>query len=498
MRLFKHSWSQLITNLRLDSKIQLFFALLIVPITMMSVFMFLIMYSYNRQYDVIMTNAAKAGRFSIDFKEKFDQKIYFLFVGRSDFEEANPYQDIEDAKGIVTELINNTGIPENKQRAEAIKRMLENLSKYVSRIEENQKESGHYDENKAIWEKDVQTVTSLITRYVLEYAYYENLGMEELRDKINKNLGVMTWAGAAAFAALIPIALYVSWKISRSIAKPIHHLSDITNQVAQGDLSIRVEALRGAEVRALGDSLNIMIERIQELLAKVTSDQTILRKAELELLQAQINPHFLYNTLDTIIWLAEDGQKKQIVDMVGALSDFFRTSLNQGADMITLQEEERHVRGYMQIQRVRYQDILEYEIDIPKEFHHVMIPKITLQPLVENALYHGIKNKRGKGRIAVKTRGDGDALVISVIDNGAGMTEERFLRICTLLNDPRPDKDAAGDSKREIYGLYNVNERIRLKFGPEYGLNIINAFNMGVTVEIRIPVIKYPTNHKKS
>jgi two-component system sensor histidine kinase YesM len=449
------------------------------------------MYSYNRQYDILIANAAEAGRFSIDFKEKFDQKIYFLFVGRSDFAEAQPYKDINDAKGIVAELIHNTNVTSNKQRAQAIMNMLENLNIYVNRIEENQKESGHYLENKAIWEQDVQTVTSLITRYVLEYTYYENLGMEELRDKINKNLNAMVWISVTVFAGIIPAALLVSWRIARGIAKPIYRLNAVTNQVAAGNLSIRVEDLLGAEVSALGESLNAMVQRIERLVSEVKSDQEILRKAELELLQAQINPHFLYNTLDTIIWLAEDGQKQRIVDVVKALSDFFRTSLNRGAEMVTLREEERHVRGYLQIQKVRYQDILEYDIDIPEKFYNVMIPKITLQPLVENALYHGIKNKRGKGTVLIKARNDGDSVILSVIDDGAGMTAERLQYVRALLNEiPLSARDEK-NHRRDIYGLYNVSERIKLKFGPQYGIYISNSDAMGVTVNIRIPM-RYP------
>ena len=144
-----------------------------------------------------------------------------------------------------------------------------------------------------------------------------------------------------------------------------------------------------------------MVEQIGNLVEDIRVEQLNLRATELKLLQAQINPHFLYNTLDAIIWLAEAGEKDQVVMMVTALSDFFRTTLSKGRDFITVEEEERHIDSYLKIQQFRYRDILAYEIDIPEELYQYQILKLTLQPLVENALYHGIKNKHGLGHILV-------------------------------------------------------------------------------------------------
>ena len=207
----------------------------------------------------------------------------------------------------------------------------------------------------------------------------------------------------------------------------------------------------GVDVKLLADSLNVMIEKIKTLIDNVMLEQMRLREAELEILQMQINPHFLYNTLDTIVWLAEAGQKEQVVSMVQTLSDFFRASLNSGKDIVSLEGECRHITSYLQIQQVRYQDILTYDVDIPEEIANCKIPKITLQPLVENALYHGIKNKRGKGRIVVTGRREKDKCVIRVEDNGIGMTKERLNQVrgglttkiedsndCLLYTSPSP------------------------------------------------------------
>ena len=166
--------------------------------------------------------------------------------------------------------------------------------------------------------------------------------------------------------------------------------------------------------------------------------------------------------------------------MVESLSNFFRTSLNQGKDIIPIKEELQHVRSYLSIQQVRYQDILEYEIDVPENLHRYMIPKITIQPLVENALYHGIKNKRRKGKIRILGEERDDCIVIRVEDDGLGMQKERLNEVNERLNGGAPEST-------EAYGLYNINERIRLKFGDAYGIRLQSEFNEGTICEIRLP-----------
>ncbi len=169
--------------------------------------------------------------------------------------------------------------------------------------------------------------------------------------------------------------------------------------------------------------------------------------------------------------------------MVGSLSEFFRTSLNQGKDIISIREELQHVRSYLEIQQVRYQDILEYEILVPKELYSCLIPKITLQPLVENALYHGIKNKRGHGKILIKGKVEKKYFLIQIEDNGIGIDEERLLQVRDGISHKVP-------TEKNIYGLYNVNERIRLNFGEKYGISIKSVYGEGTLVNVILPYEK--------
>lgn len=460
--------------MKLHRKIQLTLFLTVMPVIVICIMLFTYMYGANQRYDRVIANASEAGRFSINFKEDFDYNIYLLIAGHSSFDELNPYQMIDEAKEIVQDLLRNTQLSGNQWRAQSMMKLLGNLEKYVKRIELNKLEGGRYDENIDIWENDIQIVTSLIQSMVLEYTYYETSGMEEIRQVLAREFQRIAFVVFVVIALLFIMGIVLSIVIPNSIVRPIHHLNEVTNQVAQGDLSVRANIPRGAEVRQLGLSLNSMIIKIENLLKAVKEDEEELRVAELELLQAQINPHFLYNTLDTIIWLAETGESHLVVDMVTSLSDFFRTSLNHGDGMFTLEEERKHVGSYLQIQQVRYQDILEYEMTFDSEVLSVLIPKITLQPLVENALYHGIKNRRGKGKITIHAFRENENLIIEVKDNGIGMTVQRLEQI---------------KKRQGSYGLFNVHERIKLRFGEGYGLSVSSVYGQGTCVSVTLPMV---------
>ncbi len=468
-------------DMKLNVKIRLYFAGIIVQFCMVFMLLFANLLKYNREYNQIVQSATTASGFSIDFKSDFDYKMYRIIIGSEAFEEAEPYIDIEAAQKIAMDLQNAARTFRNKDRAEGIYKYLNNLKKHVNKIEDNLKVTGHYDENISILDNDIRVLTSLIQDTILEYIYYDTLDMESVRVTMEEQTLKTMELSVIMLIIMVGGALFFSVIISNSISRPIKELSGITNQVAKGDLSVRSHIQSGAEVKVLSDSLNIMIGKLSNLIETVKIEQGNLREAELKLLQAQINPHFLYNTLDTIIWLAEADKKVEVVDMVGALSNYFRTSLSKGNDMIGLKEEELHIRSYLQIQQSRYKDILDYEIEIPMELGSCLVPKITLQPLVENALYHGIKNKRGKGKIAITGYQTEKDIRLLVKDNGLGMTEERLGQVVEGFE----KKDER--LKKDFYGLYNVNERIQLYYGKDYGLKIKSIYQTGTEVDVILP-----------
>lgn len=281
------------------------------------------------------------------------------------------------------------------------------------------------------------------------------------------------------------ITLY--YFISARLIRPINHLKETMRLAASGNLDVKVWDESTDEIADLGASFNVMLKRIKMLMEKNLAEQERLKQAELRTMQAQINPHFLYNTLDTIVWMAEAKKSEEVINITKALSHFFRLTLSKGQDWITLRDEIDHIRNYLMIQKLRYRDILDVEFIIDDQILPHTIFKLTLQPLVENAIYHGIKNKRGKGLIRIKGEfnSSGD-IIIHIIDNGIGIAEQKLHNIHTQLY--RADKQQTSDADADIsFGIDNVHRRIRLYYGEPYGLQISSRHGFGTHVSVMIP-----------
>jgi two-component system sensor histidine kinase YesM len=243
------------------------------------------------------------------------------------------------------------------------------------------------------------------------------------------------------------------------------------------------------EIAELGMSFNIMIGKIKELLDSKIKEQENLKKAEFRTLQAQINPHFLYNTLDTIIWMAEAKKNDQVIEIVRALSNFFRISLSKGKDWITIREEIERTRSYLTIQKMRYRDILDYKIEVDPTVLDGTILKLILQPLVENAIYHGIKNKRGGGMVTVRAYRKDNKVFLEVEDDGIGFTRYKLDKVQHRFNGDTDElKVEELDVEEQGFGLENVNQRIKLYYGKEYGLSIESQYQVGTQVTLAIPL----------
>jgi two-component system sensor histidine kinase YesM len=281
-------------------------------------------------------------------------------------------------------------------------------------------------------------------------------------------------------------SVLAAWGISRSIYIPIKKLHDVTSTITKNDLQALMTSDNVDEITELGMSFNIMIGKIKDLLDSKVKEQEYLKKAELRALQAQINPHFLYNTLDTIIWMAEAKQTDRVIEIVSALSSFFRISLSKGRDWITIGEEIERTRSYLTIQKMRYRDILDYRIEVEEQTLNHTILKLILQPLVENALYHGIKNKRSGGIITVRAyQKDDTEIILEVEDNGIGFTAEKLASVQAAI------EDDSGDIRLESgFGIDNVNKRIKLYYGKQYGVSIKSEYQVGTCVTLLIPAKK--------
>lgn len=285
-----------------------------------------------------------------------------------------------------------------------------------------------------------------------------------------------------ALLAMVIVAAFVSGSVvTRLLAEPIRRLMCAMHEFEQDAAAFSYTPVGGSlEMQELSDSFGQMVLRIQELMARVRNEEIALRKTELRALQAQINPHFLYNTLDSIAWMCEDGRSREAVSMVTALSRLFRISISRGHELIPIEKEVEHARSYLQIQKVRYKNQFEYAFEIEAECLSYYCNKITLQPLIENAIYHGLNRMIDEGMIRISVRADGEDVLLSVSDNGVGMTKEQCAQILA---------GKIGENKEGGIGLKNVDERVRICFGEAYGMEIESEADEGTTVTIRMPKV---------
>ncbi|MFC3803805.1 sensor histidine kinase [Cohnella sp. GCM10012308] len=266
--------------------------------------------------------------------------------------------------------------------------------------------------------------------------------------------------------------------LNRLIAIPIVRMARSMKMVKEGNLDMRIGVRTNDELGLLASGFNTMIARIQDLLQHVKIEQRKKREYELALIQSQIKPHFLYNTLDVIYTLSQMDRSKDVQRTTKALADYYRIVLSKGSEQITLEEELSGLRDYLSIQKIRYSDVFDYQIDVDKSLLPCAMLKLTLQPLVENAIYHGLKTKGGFGHLSVRGRREGERMALTVEDNGTGMTEERI----------RASLGGAEDKRRPVsYGLRSVHERIKLYFGEAYGVRIESEPGRGTTITIILP-----------
>lgn len=422
----------------LNRKLNMFAYGILVLFSILISYLIYSMISFCNSYNQIVQNITNANDYNLDFKKDMDYVMYRMIIGMytaNDITEVdelqNPYEIIRECREVFEKLQKNATETGNTRRVKSIIKSLNTLEKRVKDIELTVNQPGHYDENMNYLEINIYILTELIQEQIQEYIYYEATNMETVRKQLEGKEQQAVKISVALFVSMIGITSLISVMISKSISKPIQNLCGTIEQVAKGNFQTRAASTSGDEISTLTISFNSMISQIGELVENIKEEQKNLRVTELKLLQTQINPHFLYNTLDTIVWLAEANQGKQVVSMVTSLSDFFRTVLSEGRDYIGIEEEKSHIQSYLKIQQFRYQDILEYEIDIPNELFRYSIIKLTLQPIVENALYHGIKNRRGKGKITVKANLiESEVIEFKVTDNGIGMdrTKQELLR----------------------------------------------------------------------
>jgi len=430
--------------------------------------------AYAFRYNAILNNVTTASEFNQNFKDDVDLKMYYYVID-SQYSEGLPLDEVKSAKEIAQKLSETTTKKNSIRAISSVLSLCNNLEQKMQQIAETKE----YDSRVDQLEKNIYILTDLIQKFMYTYLYYESAYLNSLQSDMITNMIVLMVIVVFFSLVLFYVLLASSKKLSRKIVDPIDMICERLEAIGKGSLTVR-EPIQAdiEEIQLLSNGIENMVERLIKQIEKNTEQEKQRRRTEFALLQAQINPHFLYNTLDTIVWLIESEEINEAVKMVASLSNYFRFTLSRGKNVITIEEEEQHVRSYLEIQQMRYRDLMDYEIDIPDQLKKFILPKLTLQPLVENALYHGIKNRRRKGFIRLTGKAVNGRIILEVTDEGRGMTEERLAEVRASLT----------EGTNEGFGLRTVHQRIQILFGPEYGLSLESTLDVGTKVIVTIPM----------
>ena len=483
---------ELVSRINLSIRAKILLSLSVVIFIMGSTNVLLVgqILNYSRQYDDIISNITTANSITGTIKPNIDTEMWKIVAGKVTFNDGKQYEIINDVNTKLIRMVANTDSHQAGNKLEVVRRTMQTLKEYIDRMGVQIQHNSTATENEALLE-NIRFASSVVEEVVQNYAFFE-VNRTEGQYQVMRE-GFVRWETLSLILMSLAVvfSILAALSLSRSIYTPIKKLHDVTKTITKNDLQALVTGDNVDEITELGMSFNIMIGRIRELLDSKIKEQENLKKAELRALQAQINPHFLYNTLDTIIWMAQSNKTDQVIEIVSALSKFFRISLSKGKDWITIAEEIERTKSYLTIQRMRYRDIMDFKIEADEVVADYTILKLILQPLVENALYHGIKNKRQGGIINLRARlKNENEVLIEVEDDGIGFTPNKLAQLQAEL------EDDSGDIRLESgFGIGNVNKRIRLYYGKQFGVTVKSEYNTGTCVSLVIPATKEDVNH---
>lgn len=446
---------------------------LTVPLAVMLILLLVFVHQYN---GVIARISCAAGTQQV-LEEDLPGELWDIISGRTAFSEGAQYVQLEQLDDMLEEM-EQTDSAEQQHYLTAAMRAADTLDAYVAQLGRQMERGAAVSQNESLY-GEIVSVMGLTADMLDRYTRSAIDQMSALNRQISQLTLLLAVVTLLAVGSAVWAAVRTYRRAEHAIHEPIMQIERMAARIAQGDLAVRLPAPSVEELYPLAEDLNRMAEQLDRLIAGQIEQEKTLKKAELRALQAQITPHFVYNTLETIIWLAEEENTRAVIEMTMAFTDFLRISLSGGQDLITVAREEQHVRSYLLIQSVRYGSIMQYEIDIDPALAEKRMLKLMLQPLVENAIYHGIKNKRGRGLLRITGRQEGDWMVFSVSDNGIGMDEAQLYALRGRLT----DADGTGGG----YGLRNITQRLRLYGG--HGLYIDSQPGQGTTVQFALPCV---------
>ena len=436
------------------------------------------------EYRAIIDNIGRANSLNTTLKTEIEPIMWDIVAGKSKFETSGARALMDGIKLRMTELRDDYHSRNNRTMMDVVLRTMTTMERYIDKLE-RQLIYGHPVAEHESTLEEIRAVANLMTDLMQNFISRQLDEVSALNERISARNRQVFILDVALLAIVVTFGFFAVWAISGSISRPIEKLRRMASRIAGGDFHSRVSMKRDGELSELADSMNSMARQIELLIQRSIEEERNLKISEMKTLQAQITPHFLYNTLDAIIWAAESNRSGDVIKLVTALSSFFRITLSHGVDFIPLRNEIQHVENYLIIQQMRYSDILQYAIDTDGEVLDSVVLKLLLQPLVENAIYHGIRKKRGgRGLVSVSAKDGRDCISFRVSDTGVGMMPETLANTRALMREGPGD---TGDGERKSgYGLFNVNRRLELYYGPECGLSVESGSG-GTTVSFRLP-----------
>lgn len=442
---------------------------------------------HTKRYSQIISNVSTANRISLIAKDDIPAELWNIICGKKEIADGSQNKMLDDISSGLSLMLLTINNEESRGKLEVANRAYTTLRRNVDMLISQIKGGSLVTQNEATLD-EIRTITSLFSDIMQDFIVTEIEAANQTNQSLRNTSIILTTIQVIITVLAIIISINSFITVSAAIQKPISDMEKLSTKVSNGDLTARIDIPHVNELNTLAENLNTMAGQIDLLIQKNMEEQKNFQKAEMKALQAQITPHFLYNTFDTIVWLAEEEHTEEVVRITKAFSDFLRISLSRGHEWITISQELEHIKNYLTIQKIRYADILNYSIDADEALMDVKMIKLVLQPLIENAIYHGIKNKRGRGKLKVSVHFTNDSrtfVCFTVEDNGAGFTEERLGQVRNEL------RTGAQDSEKlsSVYGLYNVNKKLKLYYGEKTeGLIIESEAGKGSKISFTIPV----------
>lgn len=465
----------------IEQQFRTVFTIIILLFSVLILSLLFLFRSNSNRYDQAVSRIVYANGNLAPTNFNITEDTYFLLTERYDINDENLSLLVSQLREDIQYLkqISDSNLP-SYQYLVLMDKTANTLEKYTTEMIELISRGGMYDERLQIME-DIQSVSDTIQSQLDNYIKNELNNLRTLHQKVTLQTNIIFIVFASLFILFLAFAYHLIKAIRETMILPIKKLSESTLSVASGDFSIKVESEENNEIGLLEDNFNYMVNEINNLIEIQEKDAETLHQTELQLLNEQIHPHFIYNTLETIIWLIEKKKLDTAVNTIEALSKFLRLSLSYGKSTINLSDEFDHALSYLDIQTTRYGEILEFDFYLDPKLSEYKIPKMTLQPLIENAIYHGIKPKREKGKLQINIFEEKDRICIKVIDDGVGIDE-------SILQKLNTDNDS--QSQTVGYGLQNVRKRLQL-FGEEHTVfKVYSALGQGTIIDIKIPKVK--------